>query len=56
MKFWIYFRGTRNGEHIEAENMLSAKWIFAKKNNLTSIDYIAGKNVMKSKSNLSFYI
>jgi hypothetical protein len=43
--FWIYFRGTNNGEYITADNMLSAKWIFAKKNNLTSLTYIAGKNV-----------
>ena len=43
--FWIYFRGTRNGEYIEAENMLSAKWIFAKKHNLTSLSYIVGKHI-----------
>jgi len=46
--FWIYFTGTRNGEYVEAENMLSAKWIFAYKNNLTSISYISGKKVKVS--------
>ena len=39
-KFWVYFVGTRNGEWIEAANMKSAKWIFAKKNNLKSLAYI----------------
>jgi hypothetical protein len=42
MRFWIYFRGTRNGEHIEAASMLAAKWIFAYKHGLASISYIAG--------------
>jgi hypothetical protein len=43
MKFFIYFRGTNNGEVIEAANMNSAKWIFAAKHGLTSISYIAAK-------------
>lgn len=43
MRFWIYFRGTSNGEHVEAENMKSAKWIFAAKYGLNSISYIAGR-------------
>ena len=43
MRFWIYFRGTNNGEHIEAATMQSAKWIFARKHGLSSLSYIAGK-------------
>jgi hypothetical protein len=43
--FWIHFRGTNNGEYIEAENMLSAKWIFALKYGLNSIHYIQGRKV-----------
>ena len=43
--FWIYFRGTRSGEYIEAENMKSAKWILALKHGLKSISYIAGKRI-----------
>jgi hypothetical protein len=43
--YYIYFRGTRNGETISANNMNSAKWIFAKKHNLVSLSYIAGKKV-----------
>lgn len=42
MRFWVFFRGTRNGEWIEAENMYSAKWIFAIKNGLNSLTYIQG--------------
>ena len=41
-RFYVYFRGTRNGEWIEAENLNSAKWILALKNGLHSISYIAG--------------
>lgn len=40
MRYWVKFIGTRNGEWIEAENMLSAKWIFALKNDLKSLSYI----------------
>ena len=43
--FYIYFRGTRNGEYIQANNMHSAKWIFALKYGLTRLTYIAGKRV-----------
>ncbi len=43
--YYIYFLGTTNGEKIEADNMKSAKWIFALKHNLKSISYIAGKKV-----------
>ena len=43
--FWIYFRGTRNGEYIEAENLNSAKWLFAKKNGVNSLSYIAGSRI-----------
>ena len=43
--YWIYFRGTRNGEYIEAENLLSAKWRLAIKHGLKSISYIAGKKI-----------
>lgn len=45
--YYVYFRGTRNGEYITAENLLSAKWLFARKHNLTSIAYIAGPNCDK---------
>ena len=41
--FYVYFTGTRNGEMIEAANMLSAKWLFAVKNGLDSIGYISAK-------------
>ena len=43
--FWVYFRGTRNGEYIEAYNLITAKWLLAKKHGLTSIAYIAGKHI-----------
>ena len=45
MKYWVYFSGTRNGEYIDAENMLSAKWIFALKNNLHTLAYIQAHKV-----------
>lgn len=45
MRYWVYFRGTRNGEHIEAATTHSAKWIFAKKNGLASIVYIAARKI-----------
>ena len=45
MKYWVYFSGTRNGEYIDAENMLSAKWIFALKNNPHSLAYIQAHKV-----------
>ena len=45
--FWVYFRGTRNGDYIEAENMNSAKWILALRHGLSSISYIAGKRISK---------
>lgn len=38
--FFVRFRGTRNGEWVQAENMLSAKWVFARKYGLQSIAYI----------------
>jgi len=44
-RYFVYFVGTNNGETIEADNMKSAKWIFALKNNLSSIGYICGRNV-----------
>ena len=43
--FYVYFRGTRNGEYIEAETMQAAKWILAYKHGLKSISYIAGKRI-----------
>lgn len=43
--YWVYFRGTQNGEHIEASSMHSAKWIFAGKHGLQSISYIAARKV-----------
>jgi len=42
MTYWIYFVGTSNGKFINAENMNSAKWIFAFENGLTSLSYIRG--------------
>jgi hypothetical protein len=41
--YWIFFRGTNNGEYIQAENFNSAKWIFALKNGLKSIAYVTGR-------------
>ena len=43
--YWVYFRGTRNGEHIEAASPHAAKWILALKHGLNSISYIAAKKV-----------
>lgn len=43
MKFWIYFTGTRNGEHIEAKTMKEAKEHFAKKHGVKVNSYITGK-------------
>ncbi len=45
MRFWIEFRGTRNGEYIDADTLHSAKWIFALKNGLHSLSYIKGRKV-----------
>ena len=42
LTFWVYFRGTKNGEFIEADTLYSAKWIFALRKGLTSLAYIAG--------------
>jgi hypothetical protein len=42
--YWVFFRGTTNGEYIEANTLHDAKWIFAIKNGLKSISYITGKN------------
>jgi hypothetical protein len=41
--YWVYFRGTNNGEYITADSLKSAKWIFAIKHNVNSIAYIGGK-------------
>ncbi len=43
--FWVYFRGTGNGEHIEAANMKSAKVIFAMKHGIEMSGYIAARKV-----------
>ena len=51
--YYIYFLGTRNGEFIEAENMKSAKWIFALKNGLHSLAYISGHKVKQSEMSIS---
>jgi len=45
MKYWVCWQGTRNGEYIEAENMKSAKWIFALKNGINSIGRVTGRKV-----------
>jgi len=45
MKFWVYWLGTNNGEFIEAENMKSAKWIFALKENINSIVRVQAKKI-----------
>jgi len=36
-EWFVYFTGTRNGRWVEAENMKSAKWIFALENGINSI-------------------
>jgi len=51
MIYWVYSRGTRNGEYIEAENIISAKWILAYKHGLKSIAYITGKKIKEGKGN-----
>jgi hypothetical protein len=43
--YWITFIGTQNGEYIVAENMKSAKWIFALKHGLNSISYVSARTV-----------
>jgi len=40
--FYVYFRGTNYGRWIEAENLKSAKWIFAKQEGINSINNITG--------------
>lgn len=45
--YYVYFVGTRNGEWVEAENMHSAKWIFALKNGSKSLSYIRGSKKEK---------
>jgi hypothetical protein len=43
-RYWIYFRGTRNGEHITAPTMAAAKAAFAANNGIPSTSgYIAGR-------------
>ena len=41
--FYVYFRGTNYGRWIEAENLKSAKWIFALQEGINGINQIAGK-------------
>ena len=43
-RFWVYFRGTTNGEHIEAASMKRAKEMFASHNGLVSLAYIAARH------------
>lgn len=42
-RFWVQFRGTRNGEHIEADSLPAAKQIFAEKHGLSSVSQIEAK-------------
>ena len=51
MKFLIYFIGTdpkKTGKIIDAENMNSAKWIFALDQGLKSLSYIKGSRDTKT--------
>ena len=41
----IKFIGTITEEIIEAENLKSAKWIFALKHGLNSISYVSGSKI-----------
>lgn len=43
-KYYIYFLGGSNsGKIIKADSMKTAKWIFAKENDINSINRIAAK-------------
>jgi len=42
-RFWIYFTGTANGQHIVASTMKEAKQIFASINNVPVTGYISGR-------------
>jgi hypothetical protein len=47
-RYWIYFRGTSNGEFVEAATLKTAKVIFARKHNLPDNSaYIAGTRFKK---------
>ena len=45
MLFKVRFIGTQQSETIEAENMLTAKWIFAGRNGIASITRIQASKV-----------
>jgi hypothetical protein len=53
--YYVYFRGTNNGDWIDAETLYSAKWIFALRNGLHSIAQIAGKSQRKNPISSSLY-
>jgi len=55
MMFWVNWIGTKNGEYIEAENMKSAKWIFALKNGINSIGRVTGRKVKEYELKASQY-
>ena len=43
-RYWIYFRGTSNGEYIEAASMSLAKRLFADRQGISPLSsYIAGR-------------
>jgi hypothetical protein len=39
-RYWVYFIGTRNGEHIVAPTMHAAKMLFAEKHGIISLAYV----------------
>ncbi len=42
-RYWIYFRGTRNGQYIEAATLKAAKDAFAAQHGLSSLAYVAAR-------------
>ena len=50
-KYYIYFlSGSNSGKIIKADSMKTAKWIFAKENDINSISRIAAKNLRRQKN------
>ena len=39
-RFYVRFRGTRNGEWIVADSLTSAKWLYARQHGMKSLVYI----------------
>jgi hypothetical protein len=44
-RFWIYYRGTRNGMYIDARTITEAKREFMAQEGLATDSYVAGRKV-----------